>query len=138
MSSRLKKVCRTSALPGAKRRTNASRPITRTVLVVDATKWTAEDDLALERVASSGLPAIAAVNKIDNLRYLIIETAFCNREKQLAVVSKHLCPSMLAEELSKLDNSHKDINSLFSRLSHELKARYSPEPIPIQPNRDAL
>jgi GTP-binding protein Era len=38
------------------------------VLVVDATKWTAEDDLALERVVSSGLPAIAAVNKIDQLR----------------------------------------------------------------------
>jgi GTPase len=38
------------------------------VLVVDATKWTAEDDLALERVVASGLPAIAAVNKIDQLR----------------------------------------------------------------------
>jgi GTP-binding protein Era len=38
------------------------------VLVVDATKWTAEDDLALERVMTSGLPAIAAVNKIDQLR----------------------------------------------------------------------
>src|SRR3981189_1042341 len=37
-------------------------------LVVDSTKWTAEDDLALERVATSGLPAIAAVNKIDQLR----------------------------------------------------------------------
>jgi len=42
------------------------------------------------------------VNKIENLRYLIIETAFCNEEKELAIVSKHLCPSMLAEELDKL------------------------------------
>ena len=42
------------------------------------------------------------VNKIDNLRYLIIETAFPNMEKELAVASKHLCPSMLAEELAKL------------------------------------
>ena len=42
------------------------------------------------------------VNKIDNLRYLIIETAFCNREKDLAIASKHLCPSLLAEELAKL------------------------------------
>jgi len=42
------------------------------------------------------------VNKIDNLRYLIIETAFCNREKSLAIASKHLCPSMLADELAKL------------------------------------
>ena len=37
------------------------------VLVIDATKWTAEDDLALERVVVSGLPAIAAVNKIDQI-----------------------------------------------------------------------
>jgi ribonuclease BN (tRNA processing enzyme) len=42
------------------------------------------------------------VNAIVNLRYLIIETAFCNREHDLAVASKHLCPSMLAEELAKL------------------------------------
>ena len=45
------------------------------------------------------------VNRIANLRYLIIETAFCNREKQLAVVSKHLCPSMLADELAKLERT---------------------------------
>jgi len=43
-----------------------------------------------------------AVNKIRNLRYLIIETAFSNREKQLAIVSKHLCPDMLRDELLKL------------------------------------
>jgi Cft2 family RNA processing exonuclease len=42
------------------------------------------------------------VNKIENLRYVIIETAFCNREKELAVASKHLCPSLLADELRKL------------------------------------
>jgi len=41
------------------------------------------------------------VNKIDNLRYLIIETAFSNGEKELAVLSKHLCPDMLADELKK-------------------------------------
>ena len=42
------------------------------------------------------------VNAIGNLRYLIIETAFCNREKDLAIASKHLCPSLLAAELEKL------------------------------------
>ena len=46
-------------------------------------------------------PLWQEVNKIDNLRYLIIETAFCNREKDLAIASKHLCPSMLAVELAK-------------------------------------
>ncbi len=44
-------------------------------------------------------------NKIQNLKYLIIETAFSNKERQLAEVSKHLCPDMLAEELSKLERS---------------------------------
>ncbi|MEO8409413.1 MAG: 3',5'-cyclic-nucleotide phosphodiesterase [Propionivibrio sp.] len=42
------------------------------------------------------------VNQIDNLRYLIIETAYSNRERALAVLSKHLCPSLLGEELARL------------------------------------
>ena len=41
------------------------------------------------------------VNQINNLRYLIIETAFCNQEQDLAIASKHLCPSLLAQELAK-------------------------------------
>lgn len=43
----------------------------------------------------------SAVNRIENLRYLLIETAFSNSEMELAVLSKHLCPSLLAEELKK-------------------------------------
>lgn len=43
----------------------------------------------------------AVVNRIENLRYLIIETAFSNGEKELAALAKHLCPSLLAEELAK-------------------------------------
>lgn len=43
-----------------------------------------------------------AVNRIRNLGYLIIETAFSNADKELAMVSKHLCPSLLADELRKL------------------------------------
>lgn len=42
------------------------------------------------------------VNDIENLRYLIVETAFSNQERDIAILSKHLCPSLLAEELSKL------------------------------------
>jgi len=45
------------------------------------------------------------VNRIANLKYLIIECAFSNKEKQLAIMSKHLCPSMLAEELAKMERS---------------------------------
>lgn len=42
------------------------------------------------------------VNGIRNLKYLIIETAFSNREQDLAVTAKHLYPIQLASELAKL------------------------------------
>ena len=35
------------------------------LFVVEALRWTSEDALALEAVASSGLPAIAVINKVD-------------------------------------------------------------------------
>jgi GTPase len=38
------------------------------VLVVEALKWTPEDELALGRIVRSGRPALAAVNKIDRVR----------------------------------------------------------------------
>jgi ribonuclease BN (tRNA processing enzyme) len=45
------------------------------------------------------------VNRIANLRYLIIETALPDRERSLAVAAKHLCPSLLALELAKLESA---------------------------------
>jgi cAMP phosphodiesterase len=42
------------------------------------------------------------VNKINNLKYIIIESALSDAEQELAIVSKHLCPSLLAAELAKL------------------------------------
>ncbi len=45
-----------------------------------------------------------AVNKIKNLKYIFIETAFSNAELELAKLSKHLCPSTLADELAQLQN----------------------------------
>lgn len=41
-------------------------------------------------------------NETANLKYLVIETAFSNKERDIAIASKHLCPSMLASELAKL------------------------------------
>jgi GTPase len=38
------------------------------VLVTEGTRWTAEDELALQRVAASGLPALAVVNKVDQVK----------------------------------------------------------------------
>ncbi len=42
------------------------------------------------------------INRIENLKYLIIECAFSDRERRLAELSKHLCPLMLKEELAQL------------------------------------
>ncbi len=43
-----------------------------------------------------------AVNAIDNLAVLIIETAFSDREHKVAQASRHLCPDMLVGELRQL------------------------------------
>lgn len=43
-----------------------------------------------------------ALNEIPDLRHLIIECAFPNRERRLAELSKHFWPDMLASELRKL------------------------------------
>ena len=45
------------------------------------------------------------VNRIANLKFLIIETAFSNKEQKLAEISRHLCPNTLAEELKKLERT---------------------------------
>ena len=42
------------------------------------------------------------VNRITNLRYLLVEAAFSNREEALVRVSKHLSPCLLRAELAKL------------------------------------
>lgn len=42
------------------------------------------------------------INKINNLKYFIIESALSDAERELAIIAKHLCPSLLAEELAKL------------------------------------
>ncbi len=55
---------------------------------------------------TAGSPAFwREVNKISNLKYLIIETAFANAEAQLAKASKHLCPQTLASELKQLNKT---------------------------------
>lgn len=44
-----------------------------------------------------------AVNQIGNLKYVIVETSFSNAEISLAQRSKHLCPSLLIDELHKFN-----------------------------------
>ncbi len=45
----------------------------------------------------------SVVNRIENLRYIIIEVSFSDKDRQFAELTQHLCPSMLAEELAKLE-----------------------------------
>jgi len=45
----------------------------------------------------------AIVNRIENLKFLIIETAFSDKDRKLAEIALHLCPSMLGTELAKLE-----------------------------------
>jgi len=43
------------------------------------------------------------VNAIDDLRYLLIETAFQNARADLCAITGHLCPTLLGEELQRLE-----------------------------------
>ena len=53
------------------------------------------------------------INSVENLRYLIIETAFPNRDRDLAVTSRHLYPVQLGEELTRLT---RDVQVLITHL----------------------
>ena len=46
-----------------------------------------------------------ALNQIDDLAYLMIETAFGDDEVKIAKLTKHLCPSLLIQELEKLESN---------------------------------
>lgn len=49
---------------------------------------------------STTCPAFwAAVAQIADLRYLIVESAFPDSQRELAILSEHLCPALLAEQL---------------------------------------
>lgn len=43
------------------------------------------------------------LNQLDGLRYFFVESAFSNAEQWLADLSRHLCPSLLFAELTKLN-----------------------------------
>lgn len=46
-----------------------------------------------------------AVNQLPSVRHLIVECAFSDQEMALAKVSKHLCPTLLAAELQRLQHA---------------------------------
>lgn len=45
---------------------------------------------------------IGAINALPELRHLIVETAFADEQKGLALASRHLCPNLLAAVLEEL------------------------------------
>ncbi|MDD2900326.1 MAG: 3',5'-cyclic-nucleotide phosphodiesterase [Desulfuromonadaceae bacterium] len=53
------------------------------------------------------------INSIENLRYLVMETAFSNSDKNVAILSRHLCPSLLGDELAKC---HREAKLFISHL----------------------
>ena len=50
-------------------------------------------------------PLIAAINEIPDLRYLLVETAFPDALHDLALASRHLCPSLLALFLERIKSN---------------------------------
>ena len=62
-----------------------------------------QSSLVFTADTTTNYPFWSVINKIENLRYLIIESAFCNQKRDIAGRSKHLCPSLLAEELENLE-----------------------------------
>jgi ribonuclease BN (tRNA processing enzyme) len=86
-------------------RTITALPANHTVPAVGYHLSSGKGSLVFTGDTTNNDPLWPIVNQISDLRFLIIETAFCNRDRDLAIASKHLCPTMLAEELAKLHRS---------------------------------
>ncbi len=93
-------------LPGQTVKLGARRvtaiPANHTVPAVGYAIETAKAALVYSGDTASNEALWDVVNRTPNLKYLIIETAFSNKERDIATASKHLCPDMLAEELAKM------------------------------------
>lgn len=83
-------------------RTITALPANHTVPAVGYTLDSGRASLVFSGDTAACPEQWAEINKIGNLRTLIYECAFPNREHALALASRHLCPSMLAEELKHL------------------------------------
>jgi GTPase len=80
------------------------------VLVVEALKWTSEDDLVLARILKSSRPAVAAVNKIDQARprdrLLPYIAELAKRHEFLAIVPVSALKSHNIEDLKQTIATH--------------------------------
>ncbi len=83
-------------------RSLTSIPVNHTVPAVGYLLQNASGALAFTGDTSETDEFWNVINAVDNLRHLIIETTFTNDQAEVALISKHLYPSMLATELQKL------------------------------------
>src|SRR5258708_33616460 len=72
-----------------KKRKLTALPANHVVPAVGYQLDSGKGSLVFTRHTTTDDPPCAAANKISNLQYLIIETAFCDSESKLAVISKH-------------------------------------------------
>jgi ribonuclease BN (tRNA processing enzyme) len=80
----------------------AALPANHTVPAVGYRLDSGQASLVFTGDTSTSTPLWEAINGSRNLRYLLIETAFSDRQESLAASSKHLCPRLLVDELSHL------------------------------------
>lgn len=83
-------------------RTITALPANHTVPAVGYQIDSGSASLAFSGDTSSCDAFWESLNRIGNLRYLIVESAFPNAERNIAAMSKHLCPDLLRAELRHL------------------------------------
>lgn len=88
--------------PGRPRRAIRALPANHTVPALGYQLSCAEGSLVFSGDTSPNDDFWRLVNTIPDLKALIIETAFANKERDLAVLAKHLFPIQLGQELQKL------------------------------------
>ncbi len=86
------------------RRKITALPANHTVAAVGYLLDSGEASLAFSGDTTSCDEFWQALNQVDSLRHLIIETSFTNAEIALALVSRHYCPALLMHGLSQLQS----------------------------------
>lgn len=77
-------------------------PASHTVPAVGYAVEAGSANFAFTGDTTAHAPLWEAINRLPNLRYLVIETAFSDSEADLAERSRHINPNMLARELANL------------------------------------
>lgn len=78
-------------------------PVAHTVPAVGYCLDSGNGSLVFSGDTGPSLAFWQAVRNVPKLRYLLVECAFSNQECNLAELSKHMCPRLLADELRRLN-----------------------------------